>query len=336
MSKFLKGAVAGGIGAAMVLAASAAIAGTGIGGIFNLGVTNTVDGHTLLVGKTKDTHLQVRNDDTGPTAGAFAGVNTSPFPTVRGINRGTGAGGSFTSASATNAALLGANSGNGNGVGGSSKGGNGVQGISNSFGASGVYGQNDSTGGYGVAGRAGSNGNAIFGDNTGTGFAGYFQDKVFLGGDLVCGGCVGASDIAGKVNDSDKLDGIDSTGFVQGGGKATGQAIAEAPGVHLFLGPPMGGFLRLSYACPATLANNGTFKIYNDSGSDANVFVESGAANPNYYALAPGGQINLPAAPAGDSWHIQAQGALGVLTIEAASVHRASDCHAQAQALLTN
>jgi large subunit ribosomal protein L7/L12 len=39
---------------------------------------------------------------------------------------------------------------------------------------------------------------------------------------------------------------------------------------------------------------------------------------------------------AGDSLHIQAQApGLGVVTIEVATVHRANDCHVQAQALLT-
>ena len=84
---------------------------------------------------------------------------------------------------------------------------NGVQGKTASSNSSGVYGENTSTGGFGVAGRAGNDGHAIYGDNTGTGFAGYFEDKVHIGGALDCTGCIGASDIAGKVDDSDKVDG---------------------------------------------------------------------------------------------------------------------------------
>jgi hypothetical protein len=213
---------------------------------------------------------------------------------------------------------------------------NGVQGRTGDAGSSGVYGENTGGGGFGVAGRAGTAGHAIYGDNTGTGYAGYFEDKVYVGGKLVCTGCVSGADVTGKVSDADTLDGIDSTGFVQGGGKATGQAIAEPPGAHMMLGPPMAGFLRLSYACPATLSNDGFFKIYNDSGSPANVFVESGTPNPSYFQLAVLGQITLPASASGDSFHIQAQGAPGILTIDAATVHRASDCHIQAQALLTS
>jgi hypothetical protein len=133
--------------------------------------------------------------------------------------------------------------------------------------------------------------------------------------------------------DVEKLDEIDSSGFVQGSGRAVGQALVEAPGAHIFLGPPLAGFLRLSYQCPATLTSNGLLHIYNDSGSPANVFVDSGGANPTYRQMPAGDHQTFPASAAGDSFSIQAQGALGVETIQAATVHRATDCHAQAQAL---
>jgi len=198
---------------------------------------------------------------------------------------------------------------------------NGVQGVTEGGGASGVYGDNTSGGGYGIAGRAGSSGHAVFGDNTGTGYAGYFQDKVHIGGALDCAGCVGDSDLASS--------------FVKGSGGATGQALAVTPGANTFLGPPLHGFLRLSYFCPSPTSNTGFLWVYNDSGSEANVFHESGSANPTYVSMAAGANLSLGASPSGDSYHIQAQGALGIMTIEVATVNRASDCHAQAQALLT-
>ena len=206
---------------------------------------------------------------------------------------------------------------------------NGVQGRTADINSGGVYGENTSGEGYGIGGRAGQGGIGVYGDNTGTGWAGYFQGNVHidvldLGGALNCTECVHTGDVAG--------------GYIQGGGKAAGQAVAIGPGAHYFLGPALTGFLRLSYECPATLTDNGTLHVYNDSGSPANVFVESGYPNPNYFVMpasGPGQELTFPASATGDSWHIQAQGALGVLTIEAASVHRASDCHAQAQALLT-
>jgi len=198
---------------------------------------------------------------------------------------------------------------------------NGVQGITTSGSASGVYGENTSGGGFGVAGRASSSGHAIYGDNTGSGFAGYFEDKVHIGGDLSCPGCVGPSDL--------------SDTYVKGSGSATGQALAVTSGANTFLGPPLNGFLRLSYFCPSPTSNTGFLWVYNDSGSVANVFIESGDANPTYRSMAAGANFFVPGSPAGDSWHIQAQGAPGVQTIEVATVNRPGDCHAQAQGVLT-
>src|SRR5215210_2584243 len=50
-------------------------------------------------------------------------------------------------------------------------------------------------------------GDAIYGDNTGTGYAGFFEDKVHIGGALDCNGCVDAADVSGKVANADTLDG---------------------------------------------------------------------------------------------------------------------------------
>lgn len=216
--------------------------------------------------------------------------------------------------------------------------GNGVQGKTNDFGGAGVYGEHNGPGGYGVAGRAGDGGHAIYGDNTGSGFAGYFEDNVHIGGilalngEISCHGCVGAPDIAGKVNDADKLDGIDSAGFIQGGGSADGQAVALAPNTNQFIGPAFGGLVRLSYSCPSNVGGNGTLKISNASSGNANLFVDSGGANPDYFALGAGGFVNYPAAAGGESFFIQMQGSPGVALVSAATVHRpaSNDCHTQA------
>jgi hypothetical protein len=257
----------------------------------------------------------VLSSPTTGAAGALKVANTNGSTPGRAISGTAASGGVGVWASGGDASK------NTAAIHGQSGSGNAVEGISGATVASGVYGQNTSGAGYGVAGRAGSGGVAVYGDNTGTGFAGYFDNKVFVGGDLVCGGCVGDSDI--------------SASYVQGGGRALGQAAAIPPGSHLFLGPPLAGFLRLSYACPATLSNNGALVVYNDSGSLANVFVDSGGGNPNYFQMAAGDSHQFPASATGDSYFIQAQGALGIETIQAATVNRASDCHAQAQALLT-
>jgi hypothetical protein len=74
--------------------------------------------------------------------------------------------------------------------------GNGVQGSSSDPIASGVYGENTGSGGYGVAGRAGPGGVAVYGDNPGGGWAGFFTGDIHVDGLLDCSGCVGAAALA--------------------------------------------------------------------------------------------------------------------------------------------
>jgi hypothetical protein len=76
-SGFLRGAMIGGLAGGAVLAATAAVAGTGIGGIFNLGQTNTVDETTTLTGaKANGAQLVVQNTS---TSGAVTGLSiTTP------------------------------------------------------------------------------------------------------------------------------------------------------------------------------------------------------------------------------------------------------------------
>jgi hypothetical protein len=223
MRTFLKGAFAGGVGAALVLTATAAIAGTGIGGIFNLGQSNTVNATSALSGASVGAQLQVTNSSTDKAAQGIAAFNNSAAATlygrnsgagpgvsgradktnngVEGVSAGAGASGVFGANTSTNGfgvagrstgasgiGVFGNNTGGGLGVWGKSTNANGVQGSSAGGSASGVYGENTSTGGYGIAGRAGSGGNAVFGDNTGSGYAGFFQDKVYVGGSLVLAG----------------------------------------------------------------------------------------------------------------------------------------------------
>lgn len=71
INTFLKGALAGGVGATAVLGATAAFAGSGIGGVFNLGQVNTVDATSTLTGaKANGAELQVTNTSaTGPATG---------------------------------------------------------------------------------------------------------------------------------------------------------------------------------------------------------------------------------------------------------------------------
>ena len=69
MSSHLKSALVGAAAATFVVAAASAFAGSGIGGVFNLGVSNSVDGSTSLSGNTTGNQLYVTNAN--PTNGAL-------------------------------------------------------------------------------------------------------------------------------------------------------------------------------------------------------------------------------------------------------------------------
>jgi hypothetical protein len=131
---------------------------------------------------------------------------------------------------------------------------------------------------------------------------------------------------------ADRLDGIDSSGFIQGGGSVDGQVVDLSPNTTAFLGPAIGGLVQLRYTCPLALGGNGTFRIINSSVGLANLFVESGGANPDYFQLGSGGFVDYPAAAGGESFHIQMQGGPGVVTAVVGTVHRVgtNDCHTQA------
>ena len=66
---FLRGVVVGSVTAALVLSASAALAGTGVGGIFNLGQSNTVNATSSLSGSTS-TGAQLSVSNASTTTGA--------------------------------------------------------------------------------------------------------------------------------------------------------------------------------------------------------------------------------------------------------------------------
>ncbi|MDQ2983302.1 MAG: hypothetical protein M3R70_05175 [Actinomycetota bacterium] len=232
MSKgFFKGAFVGGIGAAVVMTATAALAGTGVGGIFNLGQSNTVDGTSGLSGTTAGPQLNVANSGAAASSQGIAGyTNSSKAAAIYARNNGGGPAAAFsvlagkapfavTPSSGKVASLnsdlldgldatsflrnqvplsLSGSNGSGGIVEGLAQGGNGIYGSSVDTGASGVYGENTSTSGYGVAGRStGDGGIAVYGDHTtGVGWSGYFTGKVHVGGQLDCSGCVGAGALA--------------------------------------------------------------------------------------------------------------------------------------------
>jgi hypothetical protein len=120
---FLKGAVVG-LVCAVIGGATVALAGSGIGGVFNLGQANTVDAQTQLSGATAGSaQLQVNNTSASASSEGVHVLNASNAAAMMGENSSTGTGvygtstNGFgvlaTSASASTAAMKAQNSGGG-------------------------------------------------------------------------------------------------------------------------------------------------------------------------------------------------------------------------------
>jgi len=77
MHRFFRGVVVGSATAVLVLGASAALAGTGVGGIFNLGKTNTVNGGSALSGATAGAQLTVSNTSASGRAVSLNGSSSN-------------------------------------------------------------------------------------------------------------------------------------------------------------------------------------------------------------------------------------------------------------------
>jgi hypothetical protein len=75
-AKFLKGALLGAIVSGLTVGSAAAFAGSGIGGVFNLGKANTVNATTALQGSTDGQQLRVVNSSAGADA-AGIGIKTN-------------------------------------------------------------------------------------------------------------------------------------------------------------------------------------------------------------------------------------------------------------------
>ena len=126
-----------------------------------------------------------------------------------------------------------------------------------------------------------------------------------------------------------------SNGYIQGRGMAQHRARAYAPGENLYYWQMSDPPLSLSYQCPGTVTSDGFVGIKNTSATETvNAFSDNGLGTPFYRQLAPNEFWSQGAAAAGEHITFQVQGSY-VATIEVYSVHRTSDCHVQAQALVT-
>jgi hypothetical protein len=75
----MKGALVGAIASSIVMISASALAGTGIGAVFNLGTTNKVNAQTTLTGKVKGKSLQLTNTGSGPALGITVRPGNAPL-----------------------------------------------------------------------------------------------------------------------------------------------------------------------------------------------------------------------------------------------------------------
>jgi hypothetical protein len=144
-----------------------------------------------------------------------------------------------------------------------------------------------------------------------------------------------SADNASHAASADTLGSFGADDFIFGPGRAFRISAALSPGTFPYIGGPMGGFIRVAYMCPGALTSNGSLWFENDSGADANVFIDGGADNPSYFQIPAGNGTTVPASPTGDGWVIQAEGNPGIITIDINTVHRSSDCWLQGEWLLS-
>jgi len=149
-----------------------------------------------------------------------------------------------------------------------------------------------------------------------------------------------------KVNSStkvtnlnaDQLDGLHSTQFVQGGGTAIQGKEAIPAGETRTILTTSNPSIQVQYECPSTTSNSGYIKLSSPGSEDLNVFVDDSSfgSGGDHYVIGPNGYtgVGLTSNSSGSHATIQAQGT-NVATIEMFSYHRATDCHTQAQALVT-
>ena len=134
----------------------------------------------------------------------------------------------------------------------------------------------------------------------------------------------------GTAADAQLLDGLDSTELIQGNGLALGETV-DIP-VDTFteiISVP--GVLSLTYQC---VAGGGTLVLRNSS-ADSMSFVIEIAGSPFFQELAAGTATELTP-PAVSSIHIQGHSpSAGVVTAEVGVALRTSDCHTQAQVVVT-
>jgi hypothetical protein len=88
-TRFVKGTVVGAVGATVLVLTGAAFAGTGVGAVFNLGRTNTVNAQSTLKGATSHHNLQITNTGSGHGLGITVGAGKAPITVNQSAGKAT-------------------------------------------------------------------------------------------------------------------------------------------------------------------------------------------------------------------------------------------------------
>src|SRR5690348_5723411 len=116
---FVKGVVLGAVVSVLTMGAASAVAGTGVGDVFNLGTTNTVDAINVLTGSVGG-NSELRVDNTSTAASSF-GILSRVTPAAPGVNS-AGVRGVIVGTGAEGFGVVGIHNGTGVGVLGQSSG----------------------------------------------------------------------------------------------------------------------------------------------------------------------------------------------------------------------
>jgi hypothetical protein len=128
----------------------------------------------------------------------------------------------------------------------------------------------------------------------------------------------------------------ETTSFMTGPGKVIEGAVNASPNTFVgVLNEP--GLLAVNYTCPSVVSNNGAVVFFNLTSGLADVFMDNGSDNPFFDHLEPNGTLGSEAAAAGEyhTFQISAPN-VGIATVHVMSIHRASICHIQAQAVISS
>lgn len=169
------------------------------------------------------------------------------------------------------------------------KGDTGAKGATGATGPQGEIGPEGAEGPQGIQGVEGPEGPEGPKGDTGTVDTSNFYDKAASDGRFL--------GLGAKASDANQLDGIDSSGFIQGSGRTlfNRAAFTITSGSTVLTVPGWGAFNAYGNAS----ANSHSHAFYNSSGEALSVFRDTGAADPTWSIVQNGDGVSTPTVTTG-------------------------------------